>query len=204
LAQDVYDVELDLTWANNSALDTIHIRFPGNENGDGIIPVNGIAGGTIPPNADVPKHFKDVFGVRLGGDYNVLPDQLALRGGAFIETSGQDQQYQSIDIAGAARFGIAAGATYRLRLGDGEKTRALEFALGYGHIFFAKEDQGANDRTAPGLTGLAGVACNPAANGRPGDTCSDGRPKYRTNWPVNLGTIWNSVNTINVGVAYRF
>ncbi len=208
MSQDAWDAELDLTWANNSALDSFKIRFPGNANGDGVIPVNGIAGGTLPPSADVPKHFKDVFGVRLGGDYNVLPDQLALRGGVFAETNGQDQQYQSIDFAGAARFGFALGGTYRLKLGNSESKSALEFSLGYGHIFFAKQDQGANDRNAPGMNGIAGVACNPSGNnpGSPSqpDTCTDGKQKYRTNWPVNLGTIWNSVNTINFGVAYRF
>ena len=36
-------------------------------------------GGEIPPNADQPRGYKDVFGVRVGGDYNVLPDKLALR-----------------------------------------------------------------------------------------------------------------------------
>jgi long-subunit fatty acid transport protein len=208
MSQDEFDTELDFTWANNSALDTFRVRFPGNENGDGIIPVNGIAGGTVPPNADITKGFKDVFGVRLGGDYNVIPDQLAVRAGVFAETNGQNQQYQNIDFAGAARFGFAFGGTYRVRLGGEENSNALEFKIGYGHIFFAKQDQGAQDRNAPGLAGIAGVACNPAGNNPASpsqpNTCTDGRDKYRSNWPVNLGTIWNSVNTINVGVAYRF
>jgi long-chain fatty acid transport protein len=214
MSQDVFDVELDLTWANNSALDTFQVRFPGkvdatgNPIGDGVIPVNGIAGGAAPPNADIPKHYKDVFGARLGGDFNVLPDQLAIRAGMFGETNGQDQQYQNIDFAGAARFGLAAGGTYRIHLGGEGVTRAIEISLGYGHIFFATQDQGAQNRNAPGMPGLAGVACNPAGNNpssaQSPDTCTDGKPKYRTNWPVNLGTIWNSVNTINVGVAYRF
>ncbi len=210
MSQDKWDAELDLTWANNSVLDSFKIRFPASADGagNGAIPVNGIAGGTLPPNADVPKHFKDVFGVRVGGDYNVMPDKLALRGGVFAESSGQDQQYQSIDFAGAARFGFALGGTYRMRLGREEDKSALEFSLGYGHIFFAKQDQGANDRNAPGVNAIAGVACNPSGNNPSSpsqpDTCTDGRQKYRTNWPVNLGTIWNSVNTVNVGVAYRF
>jgi long-chain fatty acid transport protein len=203
LAQDLFDTELDFTWANNSALDSFQIRFPGDANGEGVIPVNGIVGGTIPPNADVKKGFKDVFGVRLGGDYNVLPDQLAVRAGAFAETSGQDQQYQSVDFAGAARLGFALGGTYRIRFSkEKSRTSALEIKLGYGHIFFAKQDQGAQDRNASGLPALAGVACNPATS--PGAPCASGTDRYRTIWPVNLGTIWNSVNTFNVGVAYRF
>jgi long-subunit fatty acid transport protein len=221
LANEKWDVELDLTWTNNSAFDALTIRFPGDAQGNGVIPLNGIAGGTVPPNADVKTGYKDVFGARLGGDYVILPDQLAVRAGVFGETSGQDQQYQNTDFAGAARFGFGFGGTYRLRFGDrgapapaegepagtrprGGKGSALEFSLGYGHIFFGVQDQGAQNRYAAGLPALAGVACNPVGASQPGDMCANGGQKYRTNWPINLGTIWNSVNTVNVGVAYRF
>ena len=89
-----------------------------------------------------------------------------------------------------------------MRLGKEEKKNALEFTVGYGHVFYGIQDN--KDPNAPGLSGTAGVACNPSGNGQPGDVCKDGKPKYRTNWPVNLGTITNAVNMINVGFAYRF
>ncbi len=203
LAQDVFDIELDLTWANNSALDAFKIRFPGDDKGNGIVPINGTGGGTLPPNADQIKGFKDVFGVRLGGDYNVIPDTLAIRAGVFYESNGQDNRYQNIDFAGAARFGLAGGAAYRLRLGKEEKKNALEFTLGYGHVFYGIQDN--KNPNAPGFAGLAGVPCNPTSNFTSGAaTCNDGKTKFRTNWPVNLGTITNAVNMINVGFAYRF
>src|ERR1019366_9304182 len=105
--------EVDLTFANNKAIDALQIRFPASTAGDGsgAIHING-TGGTLPPNADVTKAFKNVFGVRVGGDWNILPDRFALRAGAFMETDGQDARYQSIDFIGAARFGIAGGAVY--------------------------------------------------------------------------------------------
>ena len=201
LATDIFDAELDLTWSNNSALDALEVRFPSDKNGDGVIPVNGIPSGVLPPNADVRHHFKDVVGVRLGGDYNVIADKLALRGGAFYESNGQDQQYQNVDFAGASRFGLAGGATLRVRL-DKEKTRALELSLGLMHVFFVEQDN--KDPNAAGLLGVAGAACNPSLNNQAGDFCKDGKPKYRTNWPVNLGTITNALNVINVGASYRF
>jgi long-subunit fatty acid transport protein len=212
LSQDLYDVEVDFTWANNSAFDAIQLRFPADASGSGgsIIPVNGIPGGVVPANADVPHNYKDVLGVRLGGDYNVMPDKLALRAGAFFETRGQSTTYQNIDFAGAERFGLSVGATYRIRFGEStvnEVTRvrkpgnALELMLGFGHIFFAAQDNKQPD--GQGVNGLAGGPCNPAENPS-GATCSNGTQKYRTNWPVNLGTITNSINVINVGVAYRF
>ncbi len=199
LSQDLFDIELNLTWANNSVFENVQLRFPGNADGQGIIPVNGTPG-TLPPTADVPHKYKDVMGVRLGGDYNVIGDKLAIRAGAFFETRAQDPQYQNIDIAGAERYGVALGGTYRIRMGA-EKKSAIELHAGYGHIFFATQSN--TNPTSDGVHGLAGTQCNggtPAPNG----VCSTGQQQYRTNWPINLGTITNAVNVINVGATYRF
>lgn len=200
LKNELFDVELNVTWANNSAIDAIQIRFPddGTGNGNGIVPVSG-TGGSLPPNADQVKGFKDVFGVRLGGDLALLPDTLAVRAGAFFETNGQDNRYQHVDFVGTTRFGFGVGGTYRLRFG--ESSRALEFMLGYGHVAFA--DATNNDPNGRGIPAIAGTQCNPAA-APPGESCPNGNLKYRTNWPVNLGTITSAANLINVGVAYRF
>ena len=143
-----------------------------------------------------------MLGLRVGGDYNLLPDQLALRGGAFFETSAADPRYQNVDFAAASRFGLALGGTYRIRFGEGAKTSALELMVGYGHVFVAEQSR--TDPNASGSGALAGTSCN-KVNPVPGtQSCEDGSQRYRTKWPVNLGTITNSINVINVGVAYRF
>jgi long-chain fatty acid transport protein len=198
---DVFDLEADVTWANNSAADTIQVRFPGDATGKGLLPVSGVQGGEVMPNADQPHGFKDVIGVRVGGDYNVLPDRLALRGGGFFETSAAAPQYQNVDFAAAARFGLALGGTYRVRIGEGERAGAVEIMVGYGHVFVAEQSR--TDPTSEGLRGLAGTSCNKSDPSGP-MTCADGNPRYRTKWPVNLGTITNAINVLNVGLAYRF
>lgn len=208
MADDLFDAELNLTWANNSALDAIQVRFPNDaKTGDAILPVAGIPGGGIPGNADQKRGYRDVIGVRVGGDYNVVRDRLALRGGGFFESSAQDKQYQNIDFAASSRFGLALGATFRVRTGAAANAGALDFMIGYGHVFVA--DQSNSDPRAAGVSAVAGTACNPATSNQPGDTCASvngapGRTKYQTNWPVNLGTITNTINVLNVGVAYRF
>lgn len=202
LATDIFDIEANLTWANNSALDDIRIRFPGDASGKGTLPVAGVAGGELPPNADQKRAYKDVVGLRVGGDYNILPDQLALRGGAFFETSAVEPRYQNIDFPAASRFGLALGATYRIRFGEEKTTSALELMVGYGHVFVA--DQSRTDPNASGSSALAGTSCNKVNPVAGSQTCEDGSQRYRTKWPVNLGTITNSINVINVGVAYRF
>lgn len=200
MAQDVFDVEADFTWANNSTFDALELRFPADASGGGKIPVYGTAGGTLPPNADVQHHYKDVAGVRVGGDYNALPDRLAIRAGAFAETRGQDATWQNIDFAPSRRVGVAAGGTYRIKMGEGD-AHALDLMLAFGHVFFGTTDN--SDPNAPGLHGLAGSACNPAGAPQNG-TCANGNQAYRTNWAINLGTITNSLNVVNVGATYKF
>jgi long-chain fatty acid transport protein len=204
LSQDIFDVEANLTWANNSSFRDLQVRFPSDSLGNGVIPVNGIPGSVLPPIADVPHNYLDVYGVRVGGDYNVLRDRLAVRAGAFFETRGQDTTYQNIDFAGAERFGFAFGGTYRMHLSQVSKS-ALEFHLGYGHVFYATEDN--SDRNGVGIHGLSGGQCtNPdkVVGGQCSGANGQTYPLYRTAWPVNLGTITNTMNVINLGVSYRF
>ncbi len=199
MSQDIFDIEADFTWANDSAFDNLQIRFPGDASGNGILPANpGIPSAVIPANADVRHNFRDVFGVRVGGDYNILPDQLALRAGAFFETQAANSVYQNIDFDGADRFGVAAGGTYRVRLGS-EKQHALDFMAGYGHVFFGTLSN--NNPNGQGLPGLTGISC---VTGQIPGPCPNGEQRYRTLWPVNLGTITSSINVINVGVSYKF
>jgi long-chain fatty acid transport protein len=199
MAQDVFDIEADFTWANDSAFDYLQIRFPGDANGNGILPANpGIPSAVIPANADVQHGFRDVFGVRVGGDYNILPDQLTLRGGAFFETQAANSVYQNIDFDGAERFGVALGGTYRVHVGS-EKQHALDFMAGYGHVFFGT--LGNDNPNGQGLPALTGISC---VTGQIAGPCPNGEQRYRTLWPVNLGTITSSINVINVGVSYKF
>ena len=204
MSQDIFDIELDVTYAHNSMFKDLQVSFPGDATGNGLLPVNGTPG-NFPPNADIPHNFKDVAGFRLGGDWNVLPDQLAIRAGAYIETTAQDGTYQNLDFAGGRKIGIALGGTYRIHLSKVHRN-ALEFHAGLGHTFIA--DQSNTDPNASGINGLAGSPCNPTANNANDpnhpNTCTDGRTKYRTNWPVNLGTITNAFTAINLGVSYRF
>jgi long-subunit fatty acid transport protein len=203
LSQDLFDAELNVTWAHDSAFDDLKIRFPSDDAGNGVVPVAGTPG-SVPGNADVPHRYKDVFGVRLGGDANVIPDHFALRAGAFFETRAQDPQYQNIDFMGGSRFGVAGGVSYRLRLGEG-RAKALEFSLGYLHVFVSDQSN-----TNPNSLGLNPLAGSPCASGDPtnGMCAKTGSyPAYqafRAPQIVNLGTIPNSVNVVNVGVNYRF
>jgi len=200
MAQDVFDIEADLTWANDSAFSNLQVRLPGTATGDGVLPINGIPGTSAPPNDDIPHGFKDVYGIRIGGDYNVLRDQLALRAGGFLQSNGQNPQDQNVDFAGSMNGGFALGATYRLHLSK-EKANAIEFSLGYEHVFYMDESYTGSN----GIQAIAGTACPPNTTENPAtNTCSNGVTRYRTAWDINLGTITNSINVLNVGLGYKF
>jgi long-chain fatty acid transport protein len=201
MANDVWDAELDVTWAHNSDFDYLKLRFPAVAPGaaDGVLPVAGIMGNPIPAISDVPHKYRDVLGFRLGGDFNILPDKLAIRAGGFFETQAGNSTYQTIDFMAGARVGLSLGGTFRIRLSK-EKSRAIDLHAGFMHMFvFDSTNNGPN-----GISALAGTACNPAGNAIAGNLCSDGRIKYQTNWAVNLGTISNQLSAINVGASYRF
>jgi hypothetical protein len=104
---------------------------------------------------------------------------------------------------GSWRMGVAGGGTYRVKLGQNK--HPLDLMLGFGHVFVGTQ-QG-NNPAGPGLNGLSGAPCNDSGTGQItpiGAPCVSGVQRFRTNWPVNLGTITNSVNVINVGASYRF
>jgi long-chain fatty acid transport protein len=129
MSEDIFDLELDLTWANNSAVDAIEVRF------DEGIAVRGTDVGFVPQNADVPHEWRDVFGVRLGGDLNVLPNLLALRAGGFMETKGQDDATLNLDFHLGFRAGVSGGATVRLG--------PVDLSAAYQHTFYgALDNQG--------------------------------------------------------------
>jgi len=170
MSQDVFDAELDVTWANNSAVDTLELRFK-----DGIL-VRGAEPGTVPVNADVPHEWNDVFGVRLGGDWNAIPDFLALRGGAFFETKGQDDEYLNIDFHVGEKLGLSAGATVRLG--------PVDASVAYQHTFYGAIDNGGKGA----LRALSG----------------DKTTGNRTLQTVNGGRFEASLDEIALGASYRF
>ncbi|WP_437305311.1 OmpP1/FadL family transporter [Sorangium sp. So ce388] len=132
MVDDLFDVELDFTWANNSAVDAIKVRFR-----EGI-PVRGTVVGTVPTNADVPHRWRDVLGVRLGGDFVVLQNLLALRAGGFFEKKGQDDADLNLDFHLGYRVGVGAGVTARVG--------PVDVSAAFQHTFFGPLDNGGKGR----------------------------------------------------------
>lgn len=169
LRDDVYDLELNLTWANNSAADSIEVRFT-----EQFQPV-GVPGLT-PANADRPTGWKDTFGARLGGQYNVLRNRLGLRAGTWVETSAVDDEYLNVTGVPALRGGFGGGFVARFG--------RIDVEAGYQHIWNAGLDNGGDGK----LKAIAG----------------SGSDEFRSFHAVNGGSIKQHANVFSIGGVARF
>jgi hypothetical protein len=115
--------------------------------------------------------------VRVGGDFVVLPNLLALRAGGFVETKGQDDKYLNLDFHVGEKVGIGGGAT--VRIGPVDVTAAFQ------HTFYGDIDNN-------------GVG---AIHGLSGDETTDNN---RTRQAVNGGVLTSSLNEVALGGTLRF
>ncbi len=175
LRDDLYDVELDLTWANNSAQDKFQIRFPA-----GIqVASGGVSFGEVPQNSDRPTGYRDTFGARLGGQYNVLVNRMGVRLGTWIESSANDAKYLTVTGVPSLRGGFGGGLVFRLAMVDLE--------AGYQHLWAAGFDNGGNGA-------IHAVA---AASGAPNFN-------YRSFHAVNGGSVTQHADIASIGGIVRF
>jgi long-chain fatty acid transport protein len=198
LSQDVFDIEVDFTYANNSAVQDIQLAFhPGIVIQDGS--PSGV--GSVPTNGNIAHNWRDVGGVRLGGDFNVIPNVLALRTGGWFETAGQDPAYLNVDFDMAMKGGVAGGATVRLG--------PVDVSIGYQHTFYATMNNNGNglvhalsgDRSglSPGSGGSPAL-CGPNATTNPaiGPGC------FRSFQAVNGGSLTQFINEVGLSGTAHF
>lgn len=182
MSEELFDVELDFTWANNSAIDQLYLSFqPGLK-----VNLGNNVSAPLPTNANIPHYFKDVVGVRLGGDVNVLPNRLALRVGGFVESKGQSDEFLGLDFDAAEKYGLGGGAT--LRLGPVDVTASFQ------HTFYGLLD----NKGVGAVHALSGDEASCAVLKNEGKTCN------RSVQAINGGKLAQSLNEIGVGATMRW
>ncbi len=138
LGRQTLDIELDAAWERWSAASDYDIRI------DGFAQVTPGIGFDLQPTV-IRHQFKDTYAVRLGGSWqrDVGPGRLTLRAGTGYDTKAAETNWERADIDGAARFTVAAGASYRL-----DRWR---FDLGGGAVIEPSREQGTlcNSQPAP-------------------------------------------------------
>jgi long-subunit fatty acid transport protein len=175
IVDDLFDVEVDASYSRNSQYQNVGLSFPARP----VVAINGTGGGTLPQDAAVALNLHDSVGVRLGGDYVLLPGLLALRAGAWFEPSAQDAKDLNVTVVASQRIGLAGGAQVRLGRFDVE--------VGYLHVFFATQDNNGNGD----IRALTGDAANQPT-------------PYRSPYPINGGRLTASANIFSLGGTAHF
>lgn len=146
---DVFDVEAAFTYERTSTLSETSLTNTGS------IRISNSAMIPAPPTISISSALSDVFGVRLGGDYNIIPNQLAVRAGFSYETAGVSPVAAQIHLPAYAGASVHLGASYRWR--------SLTFNLAVGHFFFFDNDASAGLRTIVVPSDAMGRQIDPAA-----------------------------------------
>jgi len=139
MRDELWDIELNGYWSKTSSVDKYELTFYDPNDGDTPTVAftsdpNAAYGFPIPEGARINRYWKDTWGVRLGGDVNVIRSLLAVRGGISYESRAVPVQTMNIDAWPVAKMGLHAGATLAVD--------NYRFTLAYAHIFYQPVDVG--------------------------------------------------------------
>ncbi|HEX3904608.1 MAG TPA: outer membrane protein transport protein [Polyangia bacterium] len=187
-AREVFDVEVDVeyeSWSRTKA-------FSLDTNGLVATPMGNLASAPVPlDQIQIAKHWNDVFSVKLGGDFNLVPDRWTLRAGTYYETAVAPAAYANVDFPGGQVFGAAFGGSLFLR----RLEIALTYQLRYQPSFSVSEADGRVYQQVPGNSCKAPYTdpytCNPNYLGQPAPT-------------VNAGTYSSTSHLVSLALIYRY
>jgi len=117
-----FDVELDFVYEGWSMLDSFEVEMDADlDDGMSTQPL---------PDVDVPKHFRDAWSLRLGGDVEVWPGHLAIRLGCFYQATAypENRDTFSLDFPYDDQIGVGGGLTWHA-------FSHLDVHAGYLHVF---------------------------------------------------------------------
>jgi len=184
-----FDIELDLEYVTWSRVKRFTIEANGLQaNCMG----SGCRGQYV--NVDqinIEKHWRDTLGVKLGGDYAVMPGRLTLRAGGYYESAVADPAYANVDFPGGAQLGGAVGGSlffWRLEV-------AVAYMLKVQPSVSVSEANARVYQQVPSGMCVAPytdpLACNPNYPGQPSPS-------------INAGTYTASSHLVSLDVLYRF
>jgi hypothetical protein len=181
------------------------VRFA--ENPDGTGAKDLLPSGKVPPNADRWNGYKNSFGVRLGGQYNVIPAKLGIRAGTWIETQSQDPKWLTVAAFGAMRGGFGGGIVFRQDF--------IDISIGYQyHWSSGLDNNGQGAMRAIAATGQDAQnrvfnnspcpATQPGSGCEPVGVSAADRTQFRTAHTVNNGSVSQHAHAFTLGGTLRF
>jgi hypothetical protein len=187
-----FDFEMDVHYETSSALQQVVTRSTGTvETAPGM-------GAPATPEVILRRSWRDTFGVRMGAEKNIVPNELAVRAGVSWDLGAQTGQRTldgrvlnwnpdaGIDTAGYDTFGLSLGGSYRWKW--------LTIDAAYQHLF--TPGQNVDQGRSPVVSGTVPVTPESCARatGYPGPgACSN-----------NQGIYTAANNLLSLGITGRF
>jgi hypothetical protein len=131
LSTERFDVELGVVLTFGRRVDRFTVDLPSGAQLVVPSPDPLLAGDTVvelPERFEVEHRWRTQVALRLGGDYNVLPGVLAVRGGVSYESHGVQRGYPQLDFQPFTRVGLHVGGTWRL-------AGRVDLSVAYAHLF---------------------------------------------------------------------
>ena len=186
------DIELDLEWQNWGAASDYRVVVDGQ-----VATVNNPESGIPLKDSIIPHGFQDTYGVRLGGSY--LLGDVVVRGGVAYDTAAAKPGWERVDLDGAARTTIAAGASYNVG-------KQFKLDAGFGVVLEGTRTQNRNCNPTAAMPGCNGTGMDAPISQREGpDPISpivDSTSQAEN--PVNQGTMKSYYLMIMLGGTYHF
>ncbi|MDQ3030925.1 MAG: hypothetical protein M3Y87_00775 [Myxococcota bacterium] len=188
-----FDIELDVVYELNSQVRDFVVSLPAGSR----VVLDGMEV-PVPSPQPIPHGWQDVIGIRLGGDWNIVPGQIAARAGVHTEIPLGKSRYQIQDFLSGYRFGLHLGATFRFE--------RFDVSIAYAHIF--QLDTVIPDGNFRGVAALGestSPGCTMGAPYDPSSPVSDtGCYPSGFGGVVNNGTYTAEFNVLSVQASYHF
>ena len=179
--RELFDIELDVeyeTWSRVKAF-TVESTVDGHAL---VATPSSAAGSPVTIGTiTVPKQWNDVLSVKLGGDFNLVPERWTLRAGLYYETAAAPSAYANVDFPAGAQLGGALGASLLLQRWE----VALTYQLRYQPSFTVAEADARVYQQTPG-----GSCTAPSTDP---NVCN-----------VNAGTYAATSHLVSLAVVYRY
>lgn len=133
MRDETWDVELNGYWVQTSHVDNYTLDIWSGAQGTPAqrsIQLSSAPGtmlSPLPNTATLTHGWRDTYGLRLGGDYNVIPSFLAVRAGLGYESSAVPSKNMNIDYWPVQKYTLSLGGTVKLK--------SWKISAAYAHVF---------------------------------------------------------------------
>lgn len=182
--REIFDIELDFGYEAWSMLESFKL------DGGGLSCT--VLGKRVPVGViEVPRNWQDTFSLRLGGDWQTVPDLFTLRAGLMWESPASRPEYAYLDVFPGHRLGASAGFSFTLH--------GFDISASYAYIFqtpvTVTEDESRVFQQVPGSPCIAPYTdpqlCSAHYLGKPSA-------------PANAGTYISDYHFVSISASYTF